>query len=102
MITRCDKNDFRDAVDEFIAMKSEDKNFTLFWTYMTMGQMLLCYTRADRTDNWPLHANSFTRMLGAFERYDKCFLDNPSAFTVIHKDHLDLLYSMNSVSTSAF
>ena len=54
MITRCDKNDFSDVVDEFIAMKSEDKNFTLFWTYMTMGQMLLCYTRADRTDNWPL------------------------------------------------
>ena len=68
LITRCDKNDFRDAVEDFLAMKKEDKNFQFFWSYMEMVGMLLAYTRADRTDDWPLHVNSVTRMLGPYGR----------------------------------
>ncbi len=69
LITRLDKQDFRDILDEFIEIKKQDKSFTYFWTYMEMVNILLAFVRADRSDNWPLHVNSFTRMLGPFERY---------------------------------
>ncbi len=68
LIVRCDMQDFRDAYAAFEEMKMEDKNFQFLRTYMKMVEILLAYMRADRMDNWALHVNAFTRMLGPFER----------------------------------
>ncbi len=68
LIVRCDTQDFREAYAAFEEMKMEDKNFQFLRTYMKMVEILLAYMRADRMDNWALHVNAFTRMLGPFER----------------------------------
>ena len=68
LINRLDSPEYRDAFSEFIDVKNEDKNFEFLWSYMQMIDVLLAHTRADRTDDWELHVNSFTRMLKTFMR----------------------------------
>ena len=70
LITQLDSDEFRQVFGQFLEIKKQDKNFVFFWIYITMVEVLLAYVRADRTDCWDLHVNSFTRMLGPFERYD--------------------------------
>ncbi|XP_068200369.1 uncharacterized protein [Palaemon carinicauda] len=70
LLTRINTSEFFDVLEEFLAMKKQDKNFCFFWTYMDMVQVLLAFTRAQRLDDFKLHLNSFTRMVASFMRYD--------------------------------
>ncbi|XP_068240057.1 uncharacterized protein [Palaemon carinicauda] len=70
LFTRINTSEFFDVLEEFLAMKKQDKNFCFFWTYMDMVQVLLAFTRAQRLDDFKLHLNSFTRMVASFMRYD--------------------------------
>ena len=60
--------EFSDAYSNFLTMKRQDKNFDFFWTYMDMIQILLAFIRAERSDDWNLHVDAFTRMLDSFMR----------------------------------
>ena len=63
LINRLKTPEFREALKAFVDHMSDDKNFEFMWSYMKMVQLELTAVRADRTDDWDLHVNAFTRML---------------------------------------
>ena len=69
LLTRVDTLEFFKILEEFLTMKKRDKNFKFIWTYMEKVQVLLAFTTAQHADEFKLHINAFTRMLGSFLRY---------------------------------
>lgn len=64
-------SEFKAALDEFVAQKSEENvNFKFWWSYMKMVSTLLQFTRAQREGNWELYLESLRSMLPYFFRYD--------------------------------
>ena len=69
LLTRVDTLEFFNILEEFLTMKKRDKNFKFFWTYMEKVQVLLSVTGEQCANDFKLHINAFTRMLGSFLRY---------------------------------
>ena len=68
LLTRVNTGEFFKVLEEFLDAKKQDKTFAFFWTYMDMGQNLLAYTRAQISENFTIHINSFIQMLDGFMR----------------------------------
>ena len=68
LLTHINTHEFFNIMDKFLSIKKKDKNFAYFLTYMDMVQVLLAFTWAQRSDDFKLHLNTFTRMLGFFLR----------------------------------
>ena len=73
---RLNNEEFFDELIAFIDMKKMDKNFSYMWNYMDMVQKLLSFTRGERTENFTLQMNAFTRMLDDFTRYGYSYCIN--------------------------
>ena len=65
---RLNNEEFFNELNAFINMKKMDKNFSYIWNYLEMVQKLLSFTRGERTENFTLQMNAFTRMLDDFTR----------------------------------
>jgi len=71
LIVVIDSERFRNVISLFLQIKGDDNpNFTYWWNYMDMVEILLQFTRAQRDGLWDLHLDSFRRMLPYFMRYD--------------------------------
>lgn len=59
-------NDFR----EFFDVNSENATFKFWNEYLELASILLCFVRAERDGNWPLHLEMFKEMLPLMAVYD--------------------------------
>ena len=57
-------------MNRFVAAKRNDVNFTFWWSYMQMVQILLLFVRAQRNGVWSLHIYAFQHMLPLLMRYN--------------------------------
>ena len=57
-------------MEEFDQAHSDNPNFMLWSTYMSMAKILLGFIRAERDGNWILHLEAFTAMLQRPTIYD--------------------------------
>ena len=70
LITYLKQEQFDSLLKDFIASKSEDVHFVVWWNYMDMVSTLLQFTQAQRDGLWELHLHYFSWMLPYFMRYD--------------------------------
>jgi len=71
MVDKLSTDRFQQPIKDFLAALAVDDPNSKFWlNYMTMVNILLCFTRAQRDGSWDLHLYTFKRMLPFFFRYD--------------------------------
>ena len=77
MVDKLTTGSFRDAMKGFAAaLVVENPNAELWWDYMTMVSILLCFTRAQRDGSWDIHLYYFKRMLPFLFRCDHVNYDS--------------------------
>ena len=71
MVEKLTSDRFQQAMKEFAEdLIADDLTAELWWNYLTMVSILLCFTRAQHGGLWDLHLYAFKRMLPFFFRYD--------------------------------
>ena len=67
MVDKLTTDRFQQHMKEFAAaLAVGDPNAELWWVYMTMVSILLCFTRVQRDGSWDLHLYAFKRMMTFF------------------------------------